>query len=130
MKRDLDLVRKMLLSIEQPGDGGEISWAELEREGYELSAVNYHLELLNDAGLIKADELVPGQWWPERMTWAGHEFLDAARDERLWEESRRRVERRFETAPFEIVHELLVRMARDELTDGSPSPRRSPPRKK
>ncbi len=125
MKRDLNLVRKILLSIEEP-DNGEITWTELEQEGYELPAVNYHLELLNDAGLIKADELVPGQWWPERMTWAGHEFLDAARDERLWEESKRRVEKRFDSAPFEIVRELLMRMARNELTDGPP--RRRPPR--
>ena len=89
MKRDLDLVRKILLDIEAPAAGsGHAGWARASGEGNgsEPEALHYHVQLLHDAGLIVADELVPGQWWPERITWEGHEFLDLARDDARWNE--------------------------------------------
>ena len=75
---------------------------------------------MNDAGLIRADELVPGQWWPERMTWAGHEFLDAARNDAIWSEAKRRVERQLGSASFEVMRELLLELARERLAKKKP----------
>jgi hypothetical protein len=123
MRRDLDLVRRILLDLEGRADHPETSsgWSNLVDQGFELDAIQFHVQLMNDAGLIQADELVPGQWWPERVTWAGYEFLDAARNETLWNEARRRVERSVGSAPFEIVRELLVSMAREDVK----RPRRS-----
>ena len=46
-------------------------------EGRPSEEIQYHIRLLAEAGLIEADEIVPGQWWPERITWMGHELLDA-----------------------------------------------------
>ena len=117
MKRDLELVRRILLDIEDNRDnsGGHSSWSSLVEEGYAPEAIRYHVQLLNDGGLIQADELVPGQWWPERITWAGHEFLDAARNQELWSKAKRQVERNVGSAPFQVVHELLLRMAKESL---------------
>jgi hypothetical protein len=117
MKRDLELVRRILLDIEDNREtsGGHSSWSSLVDEGYTPQAIQYHVQLLHDAGLIHADELVPGQWWPERITWAGHEFLDSARNDKLWNEAKRRVERELGSASFQVVHELLIRMANESL---------------
>jgi DNA-binding transcriptional ArsR family regulator len=116
LKRDLDLVRRILLRIEESADGaGSSTFVDFTEEGYELPSVYYHVRLLNDAGLIEADELVPGQWWPERMTWAGHEFLDAARSDELWNEVKDQVLRGGGSAPFDLFHELLVRKNRERL---------------
>jgi hypothetical protein len=117
MKRDLELVRRILLDIEDNSDnsGGHSSWSSLVDEGFQPEAIQYHVQLLHDAGLIHADELVPGQWWPERITWAGHEFLDSARNEEHWSQAKRRVERELGSAPFQVVHDLLVRMAKESL---------------
>jgi hypothetical protein len=116
MKRDLDLVRRILLDIEERGDGAQTSgWAAFVEDGYTVEAIQYHVQLLNDAGLIQADELVPGQWWPERMTWAGHEFLDAARNDKLWVEAKRRVQDKVGSAPFQLVHDLLIHMVQESL---------------
>jgi hypothetical protein len=119
MKRDLDLVRRILLHLEEGGEGASPSgWSSFVDEGFELAQIHYHVRLLHDAGLIEADEIVPGQWWPERMTWAGHEFLDAARNDELWLEVKRRVERGPGAAPFLLFHELLIRMSRERLDAG------------
>lgn len=116
MKRDLDLVRRILLHLEDAGeDASPSGWSAFIEDGYELGAIHYHVRLLHDAGLIEADEIVPGQWWPERITWSGHEFLDAARNEELWKQARQRVEQGTGSAPFLLFHELLIRMSRDRL---------------
>jgi hypothetical protein len=117
MKRDLELVRRILLDIEDNREtsGGHSSWSSLVDAGYPAEAIHYHVQLLHDAGLIHADELVPGQWWPERITWAGHEFLDSARNDKLWNEAKRRVEKELGSAPFRVVHDLLIRMANESL---------------
>lgn len=118
MKRDLDLVRRILLHLEG-GEGASPSgsgWSSFVGQGQDIAAVHYHLQLLHDAGLIEASEVMPGQWWPERMTWAGHEFLDAARNEDLWSETRRRVEASLGSAPFVLFHEMLIRLSRARLT--------------
>ena len=114
MQRDLDLVRRILLHLEAAGTGGR-SWSGFGDEDDDPASIHYHVQLMDDAGLIQADELVPGQWWPERMTWAGHEFLDAARNDAVWKDARRRVERQLGSAPFELVRELLLELARERL---------------
>lgn len=53
MKRDLNLVRKMLLAIEEAPTG----WApELSFEGYTQAQVGYHAYLLIDAGLARGSD--------------------------------------------------------------------------
>jgi hypothetical protein len=117
MKRDIELVRRIPLDIEENSrdSGGHSGWGALVEEGHAAEAIQYHVQLLHDAGLIQADEIVPGQWWPERITWAGHEFLDAARNDERWVKAKRRVERELGSAPFQVVHDLLVRMANESL---------------
>lgn len=86
MKRDADLVREILLQIEASSSDDDLS--ELGIEGYSSEQVSYHLSILHEAGLIAAiDNSSYGEgeaWIPTRLTWHGHEFLDAARDEERW----------------------------------------------
>ena len=128
MKRDLDLVRRILLHLEE-GEGSPSGWGAFIDDGYDFGAIHYHVRLLHDAGLIEADEIVPGQWWPERMTWSGHEFLDAARNEDLWQETKQRVENNTGSAPFLVFHELLLRGLRASLENTEASRRGKKPRR-
>ena len=124
MKRDLDLVRGLLLHLEGGVENASPSgFGDFLERGYEIQQIHYHVRLLHDAGLIEADEIVPGQWWPERMTWSGYEFLDAARNEELWRETKQAVEKRAGSAPFQVFHELLLRGLRDRL-ERARAPRR------
>ena len=116
MKRDLNLIRRILLNIEEQGEGSaRAGFGALSDDGVDPDAIQYHVQLMHDAGLIVADELVPGQWWPERITWAGHEFLDLARNEALWQRTTADVESKVGSAPFQVVRDLLARRLGDEL---------------
>ena len=94
MKRDMDLVRKILIKIEEDWGyeylGPE---REIKIEGYSDSAIHYHLRIMVEAELITS--IFPEglsdisstyiQYPPEIITWEGHEFLEGIRKEETWE---------------------------------------------
>ena len=85
MKRDMELVRDLLLKIEQlPFDG---AFHDVDVEGRSPDEISYHIMLLHEAGFIEAADLTTlgGVCWkPLRLTYSGHEFLDAARNDTVW----------------------------------------------
>lgn len=80
--RDMDLVRKILFALEKMAPGeifefdslGEVSSAQ----------VNYHLELMSDNNLVRLYDKMRDAA-SVRLTWEGHEFLEAVRDDKRWE---------------------------------------------
>lgn len=86
MKRDMDLIREILFECEkQDGTGRMI---QVKIEGHSDEEINYHLVLLTDAGFIEAsvlDTQIGPIVQPLRLTWSGHEFLNAARSSKMWE---------------------------------------------
>jgi len=89
MKRDMNLVRAVLLEVEKlPHDYG---FHDIEVEGYAPEEVTYHVRLLHEARLIEAIDLstMSGvSWKSKRLTYQGHEFLDAARSDTVWEKAK------------------------------------------
>lgn len=82
----MDLVRSLLLLIED-GETGRAAVTTVE--GFSTDQVNYHLQIMHEAGLIEAvvsKEIRQGppHVRPIRLTWNGHEFLDQARDDARW----------------------------------------------
>jgi hypothetical protein len=91
MKRDMELFRKFLLEVETiPPD--MVNWVGLTVEGYSPDEVAYHARLAHDAGFIEA-RFLPGtnDFTVRRLTYAGHEFLDAAREDTLWQKAKQTV---------------------------------------
>jgi len=91
MKRDMDLIRKMLLEIESNEHG--FAPDKIEILGYTQEQINYHALLLGEAGLAKIFETTShGDRSPQavvtRLTWAGHEFLDSARENQIWNQAK------------------------------------------
>ena len=82
--RDMELVRKILFELEEKSPFIDFSCDEIE--GYDLVTVVYHLEIMEDAGLVKFVKLHFDEGGAEaRLTWEGHEFLEAVRDDKRWE---------------------------------------------
>lgn len=82
MKRDMDIIRALLMQVES----GEIPEA---LKGVSEEVKVYHIALLSDANLIHARIVEDEQGNPFnavifRLTWDGHEFLDAARNDTTW----------------------------------------------
>ena len=92
MHRKMDLARAILLELEEmcPFTG---SWHDISVPGYTDQEIWYHIRLLSEAGLIDA-ELIPllmsrwQVWKAKTITWDGHEFLDAARDDTRWNQAK------------------------------------------
>lgn len=86
MKRDMDLVRDILLAIEAEPLGVT---GYFNIEGKNQRVVEAHVKLLKDAGYLaseKAAMLAGGRMERDlTLTWAGHEFLETIRDPKIWE---------------------------------------------
>lgn len=91
MKRDPDLEREILLAIEA-SDHDPLTWINLENiQGHSPSAISYHVKLLDEAGLIEAQDLstMSGfNWKPKRITMRGHQYLENVRDPEIWQKTK------------------------------------------
>ena len=111
MKRDMDLVREILFAVER--DEG----LEALSEKYGNALVAGHVAILKDAGLVEAkifgsDLLrVPSAAHISRLTWAGHEFLDNARDNALWKKTLKFIGSKVSSVSFAVLTECLKEQA-------------------
>ena len=114
MKRDMELIRKILLAIEESEQTqGTI---DLEMPDCEPQLVSYQIRLLAEAGLIEANDLSTShdfEWKPRSLTWAGHEFLDAARNDTVWNKAMSKLKEQAASAPFEIVRAVVVQASKE-----------------
>ncbi len=119
MKRDMELARLILMRMEeQEKYYDDIS---CEFEGYSEEQVHYHIMLLNEAGLLVAIDASSMQgicWMPQRLTWQGHEFLDSARDNTIWNKAKEMMAKTGGFA-FEVAKPLLISLLKQQL--GLPS---------
>jgi hypothetical protein len=118
MKRDMNLVRQIVLSIEASPSG--FAPRELAVEGYSHEEIGYHLFIMLEAGLIRgADVTVHGANSPEAiatsLTWAGHEFADAARNEDLWAQAMKLTREKAGGVTIDLLMKLLTSLASSAL---------------
>ena len=86
MKRDMELVRKILLKLEENNIGNN----DVIIEGYDRSIVAEHCSIMYKYGLIKNFNVASAGnnpyyiFWASGLTWEGHDFLDKIRDDGTW----------------------------------------------
>jgi hypothetical protein len=88
MKRDMDLIRTIMLDLESRAEPA-LNLSELTIEGHDDDIVLEHLILLDEAGFISMNVEYylggePPQFLVHRITWTGHEFLAAVRSDKIW----------------------------------------------
>ena len=86
MQRNWDVVRKILIKLEEIGNTSSFIHHD-QVNGYDPEVVAYHMQLLDEAGLIKARCTFTGGGLTaaaQSMTWTGHEFLDQIRNDTVW----------------------------------------------
>ena len=87
MKRDMELVRKVLLATEENPDP-IFRLTNLNIDGYTQVEISYHVKMLSDAGFVTAQNLTTQNdglcWMPKSLTWEGHEFLDTIKNDTVW----------------------------------------------
>ncbi|MDD3468237.1 MAG: DUF2513 domain-containing protein [Campylobacterales bacterium] len=102
MKRDMDLLREIMLYLEEKLDyaasdsidsfpmSDDLSYTS--DEAYNKMA--YHIQLLLDDGLIDARKLSMGginKYLILTITSKGHDFIDTLRDSKVWEYTKEKV---------------------------------------
>jgi hypothetical protein len=95
VKRDLGLIRELLLRLESLPMGMYAAETispdnpKIAVEGYDQEQIAYHLSLLQERGLIEVPDSQPliGIVFT-RLSWEGHDFLDAVRDPEIWRKTK------------------------------------------
>jgi hypothetical protein len=116
MKREVGLIRQILLDLEEKG--AYTNWMDIDNQEYSPEQMDYHLTLLTEGGLIQVEASERGRLrsLPVRLTWEGHEFLDAARDDRRWDKLMESLQE-VGGVPFGILKDILLEMARQEMEE-------------
>lgn len=118
MKLDLDLFRKILLAVEQNKEATGYNPLRISIPDYSEEEISCHVGLLHEAGLIHAfkNSSWDGvEWRPQRLTFQGHEFLNSARDEDLWNRAKNKLTKETKTFSFEMLKAVLAELAKKSL---------------
>jgi hypothetical protein len=118
MMRDMDLVRKILFSLEAEPQG--YHKGQLRIDGYPNEEINYHVFLMGEAGLLAVINMTHlGSSSPEAMplnlTWWGHDFLDACRDEGRWNRAKE-IFAQMGGVTFDVAKQVLVSLLQAQVT--------------
>lgn len=106
MKRDMELVRKILFKIEDTVDN--VAEYNLTIDGYSMEQVAYHCAILNEGEYIHAyqGDYASNKIYSfgvSRLTWEGHEFLDSIRADTVWYKTKEVISSKGLPLVFEIV---------------------------
>lgn len=115
MKRDMKLIREMLLAIESTPAGKLYAIEDDPIEGHDIATLQGHLRLLDDAGFVAKIHLTRGGGGCSGLTWAGHEFLDASRSPSVWAKAMKQVQQIGGSVSVSVLQSLLVKIASQEL---------------
>jgi hypothetical protein len=95
MKRDMDLIRELLLRIEAQhiGAGSTLLLAynrpPLIADGENIDEIAYAMRMMEDAGFLDLVLNQPAMGVGVRgLSWSGHDFLDSVRDPQIWQETK------------------------------------------
>jgi hypothetical protein len=118
MKRDPDLLRSILLYIEEhaPPQGG--LQQRITVEGYDKPTIDAHTELLIEDGLV-AGQVIDGLNFKEimvtKLTSAGHDAIEAAKNSDAWHRAKRIATEKGASLTFAMLVELVKAEARRHL---------------
>lgn len=123
MNRDMDLIRRILMKVEATEAGG-ILIPPQPGLGGSAGDISDHVYLLIDAGLVEGEVVEesggePNYWYIRRLTWEGHDFLEAARNDDRWEEAKETFARKGGGMVFSVFKELLIQTIKSQVL-GSP----------
>jgi len=109
MDRDMDAIRKIVLAVKTAEEGVEVSSVG----GLNDLIFNYNANLLIEAALAEGRKLESGypptisqvDLW--KLTWAGHDFADAIKDETIWNKAKEKFIKPGVSFTFPILLEYL-----------------------
>jgi Hypothetical protein (DUF2513) len=116
MKRNMDLVRQILIAMDDHDHGFA---PDMNIEGFTEEEIGYHCYLMDDAGLIEAaDATTLGSSTPFalpiKLTWSGHEFLENSKDQNVWDQTKQAIDK-LGGASFSIWTSVMTKIVMQNL---------------
>jgi hypothetical protein len=112
MKRDLTLSKKILAFVEVEPPAPYVMNVVID--GYTKQEINYHLQLLEDAGYVLCHHTSNGHK-PKRLTNSGHDFLEASRNEGVWNRMIKTGKDKGVDLSLSLAKELLISYSKELL---------------
>lgn len=114
MKRDLDLVRCILISVEKAD--GPISDVMLAKCCEDISRLAFHIELMQAHGLLTASVERDAYGDPLSLevgglTWEGYDYLDAIRSPQVWNKAKDAISKAVGDTSLSIVKQTCTTVA-------------------
>jgi hypothetical protein len=118
MKRDLNLIRQIILTVEVAPTGYLRN--DLKIEGFTPEQIGYHSYLIVDAGLATGTDVTTQgnpspKWIIKHLTSAGHDFADASRDDTAWQKAMGMVKDKGGSVSIDVVKQLLISFIKSQL---------------
>lgn len=118
MKRDMGLIREILLQVEARPSVND--WDLVEIEGRSQEEISYHVKMLDDAGLVEAIDMRSFgpdgyRYAPKFLTVWGHDFLDSIRSPSVWEKVKQQLVPIGGSASLEVVKAIAKKAVADVL---------------
>lgn len=119
MKRDLDLIREIMLTLEEQMDYGQNMSSEklfelMKNDALSIKKLTYHIGLLVEANYINAKELKTysdgSMFIMNTITFDGQDFIDTIRQKKTWDVVKTKA---IEIGGFSLS--LLVEIGKDHL---------------
>lgn len=111
MKREMDLVRLILISAENAEK--EFNALSLVDTDITAEKVCFHVELLEQAGLLTAKTTrayggTPVLITVNGLTWSGYDYLDAIRSDTVWQKAKTAIRETVKDAPLSVIKEVCI----------------------
>jgi len=116
MKRDMDLIREILFRIELSTNAPRD--IDLAIPEYNERQIAYHIGLLVKAGLIEAintSSMNSENYHITGISWDGHEFLDAARNNDVWTKTKEYIASKGGGMTFDVLKQLLTKFLSEQM---------------
>lgn len=116
LKRDMELMRKILFVIEEHQTPGSAGLIDMEVESYSKPVIAEHCELLYQAGLVSScqaeyadnemDFFVVG-----KLTNEGHDYLELIRNEETWDKTKEEMKNKKLPVTIESISKIAAEIA-------------------
>lgn len=124
MKRDLEYLRKMLITIEEADYDKILSNTDFmtdKSSDEEFILASFHISLLLDADFIELEiePIYAHSNWAHyrilRLTNNGCDFLDSIRDDTIWSKTKTKLGDLFSSATFTILSQTAQSIIKNQL---------------
>lgn len=108
MERDMELVKRILLALEDRNDYRE----EFRMPSEDQTRLMYHLKIMEQAGLVEKTFHPAGDnltWIYASITWDGQEFLESIKNDKVWNKIISKVKDEGANLPFAVIKSLAIK---------------------